>query len=181
MWFISTEMMSIEKETNYFCNSHFDTPNMPDVGVFVYSFLFSVVFCVCDPGLFLVLASAHSHSCLWVDQREKCRVRQVMTVQVSPRQVTDCLNVVRAATAVFVFGAVVAAVAVAVVAVVFAVELQSSVGVLCVVAVFEPAVAVSAVEMFVIGVLVVHAVAVAVAGPPALLTTFATGHYFVVD
>ncbi len=84
-------------------------------------------------------------------------------------------------------------VAAADVVVVFAALRQSAVVVVVVVAVVvvrvvvaaaaELAEAVDTVEMFVIGVLVVHdvAVAVVVAGPQALLTTFARGHCFVAD
>lgn len=77
-----------------------------------------------------------------------------------------------------------AAVTVADAVVVSAVVFQSAVVVvLYSVADVEMAVAVSAAEMFVIGVLVVPdvAVAVVVAGPQALLITFARGHCFVVD
>lgn len=49
------------------------------------------------------------------------------------------------------------------------------------VAAVEMIVGVSAVEMFVTGVLVVHDVAVVVAGPQALPTTFAIGHCFAVN
>lgn len=90
------------------------------------------------------------------------------------------------------FGAVVtvavqhvtAADAVAVTAVVFQFAAVAAV-VLYAAAAAEPAVAVSAVAMFVIDALVVYdvavAVAVVVAGPQALLTTFVRGHCFVVD
>lgn len=91
------------------------------------------------------------------------------------------------------FGAVVTVVALNVAAadvvVVLAVVHQSAVVVVaaavvrCVVAAAGLAEAVNAVERFVIGVLVVHdvAVAVVVAGPQALPTAFARGHCFVVD
>lgn len=94
----------------------------------------------------------------------------------------------------FVFGAVVTVVvlhvAAADVRVVFAVVLQSAVVVAaavvpCVVAAAaaELAVAVSAVEMFEIGVFVVHDVAAAAAAaePQVLPTAFARGHCFVGD
>lgn len=83
------------------------------------------------------------------------------------------------------FGAVVTVVVQHVTAVAFrsAVAAAVVVVVLCVVAAAEQAVTVSAVEMFVIGALVVHDVAeVAVAAvPQALLKAVARGHCFVVD
>lgn len=140
-------------------------------------FLFSVVFCACDRRLFLFEASAH-YSGLSVDERKKCHVRPVMTVQVPRLQLGDCLKVAADVSA---FGAVVLYVAAAAAVVVMAVVPQFAVAavVLCAGA---AAVAVSAAGLFVTGVLAVHdVVAVAAAGPQALLTAFATGHCFAED
>lgn len=103
-------------------------------------------------------------------------------VQVPQLHMTGSLNAGRpVVAAVFVFDAVVTVVDVTAVVFRLAVAAAVVVVVLCAAAAAELPVAVSAVEAFVIGALVVHDVAVAAAGLQALLRAVARGHCFVAD
>lgn len=159
---------------------------------FLKCYLLSAVFCAGDRQLFLALACAHSHLCLQVDQRGKCHVCQGTVAQVPPLLLKDYSNAERPpAAAVFVFVAVVTVVvlhvAAADVGVAFVAVLQPAAAAVVVAVVPHVAAAaelvLSAVEMFEVGVLVVHGVAatVVVAEPQVLPTAFAIRHCFVGD
>lgn len=150
-------------------------------------YLLSAVFCDGDRQLFLALASARPRLCLRVDQRGKCHVCQGTVAQVPPLLLKDYSNAERPpAAAVFVFVAVVTVVVLHVAAADVGVAFQPAAAA-AVAVVPHVAAAVelvlSAVEMFEIGVLVVHGVAaaVAVAEPQVLPTAFAIRHCFVGD